>query len=90
MKNQVANIAKIYAILNGIACVIMGFVMMEDALIIGAVFLGVGVVMSFFIYCIGEGIQLLQDIKDGTKDTTAAVKNTPSGAAPAEAELPSI
>ncbi len=69
--NAVAKIAKVYAILNAIAWVFIA-IELYDNLRLGQGWIAffsfaAGLVASFFIYCIGEGLQLLQDIKDGTR-----------------------
>ena len=65
MKNTIAMIAKGYAVVNGCAGAVLAALMSEilGGLVAFCAFLVI-LVASFFIYCIGEGIQLLQDIKD--------------------------
>ena len=89
MKNKVASIAKGYAIANGVAGVIIGLSLMGEYIAVVGLFVMLVVALaSFFIYCIGEGIQLLQDIKDGTKETKVAVSS--AAKAKVEEELPTI
>ena len=79
-KNIVAYILKIYAIVNAVVgCIIGLFWLSEDIellSILSIFFIGLCLVFSFGIYAFGEVIQLLQDIKDGTKGTIDSIKNT--------------
>lgn len=86
-KNKVASILKAYSIINGIACIILGFILkenlpyaVEDLWIIEV---AAGVFISFLIYACGEVIQLLQDIKNNTERTQPVNNNT-------DDELPEI
>ena len=79
-KNLVAQILKIYAIVNAVAGLFI-FISMQDSYVdfiesMSFMFLGLCIVVSFGIYAFGEVIQLLQDIKDGTKGTIDSIKNT--------------
>ncbi|TJX12724.1 hypothetical protein E9840_12190 [Tissierella creatinini] len=79
MKNTIAKLIKIYAIINGIACIILALVLSSSDLFTNysspfyeqgfPVFVfvaGTGIVVSFGIYALGEIIDLLQGIKDNT------------------------
>ena len=51
------------------------------------IFLGACIVVSFGIYAFGEVVQLLQDIKDGTKGTITTIQKQNNND---NDELPSI
>ena len=51
------------------------------------IFLGAWIVVSFGIYAYGEVVQLLQDIKDGTKGTITTIQKQNNND---NDELPSI
>ena len=73
-ENGVASILKVYGVLNGIACVFIGFYLNSN-LPYGFEYLWIveiaaGIVVSFLIYAFGEAIQLLQDIGDNTRTDT--------------------
>ena len=76
-KNIVAQILKIYAIVNAVAGLLISL-SMHDSYVdliesLSFVFFGLSIVVSFGIYAFGEVIQLLQDIKDGTKGTIDSI-----------------
>ena len=77
-KNMVAVILKVYAIVNAIIGCIIGLSGLSGSYneifnMVYTIFLGACIVVSFGIYAFGEVVQLLQDIKDGTKGTIATV-----------------
>ena len=76
-QNMVAKILKIYAIVNAVAGLLISL-SMHDSYVdliesLSFVFFGLSIVVSFGIYAFGEVIQLLQDIKDGTKGTMNSI-----------------
>lgn len=82
-RNVVATILKVYAILNAL-CGFVIFLSMQDSYYgavgdfmsnISILFLSACIVVSFIIYAFGEVVQLLQDIKDGTRGTIATIQN---------------
>ena len=80
-KNLVAKILQVYACLNAIAWVIMAFIIAGDIDgIVAVIMCAAGILVSFFIYALGEIIELLNQIKVNTAN--APVVN--------EEELPEI
>lgn len=84
MKNTVAKVLKIYAIINAACGLLLGLYWRGDSdspIIVGICiyFIAISIVASFGIYAFGEVVQLLQDIKDGTNQTvnTIQVQATP-------------
>ena len=79
MQNQniVAKILKIYAIVNAVAGLLISLSMHDSYVDLiesfSFVFFGLSIVVSFGIYAFGEIVQLLQDIKDGTKGTIDSI-----------------
>ena len=70
-RNMVANVIKIYAIINAVCGLFLAIVVhkiFDDGFITFAVLIW-GLVISFTIYAVGEVISLLQDIKDQTEAT---------------------
>ena len=66
--NKVAQVFKVYAIINAIVVLLASMIIANDTgeilfFIIGA---ALGVFINFLLYACGELIQLLQDIKDNT------------------------
>ena len=86
--NTVAKILKVYAIINAVAGCILGLIAADtfNAALV-ALFIGLCIVTSFVIYAFGEVIQLLQDIKDGTRSTIKTIQNQNNSD---NDELPSI
>ena len=79
-KNIVAQILKIYAIVNAVVGLFI-FLSMQESYVdliesLSFVFLGACIVVSFGIYAFGEVIQLLQDIKDNTQGTINSVSKS--------------
>lgn len=79
-KNIVAQILKIYAIVNAVVGLFI-FLSMQESYVdliesLSFVFLGVCIVVSFGIYAFGEVIQLLQDIKDNTQGTINSISKS--------------
>ena len=70
-KNMVANVIKIYAIINAVCELIVAIIAHKalDNWFITLCVLFIGIVTSFAIYAVGEVISLLQDIKDRTEAT---------------------
>ena len=79
-KNIVAQILKIYAIVNAVVGLFIFLSMQESYLdlieSLSFVFLGACIVVSFGIYAFGEVIQLLQDIKDNTQGTINSISKS--------------
>lgn len=68
--NIVAKILQVYAYLNVIAgCILAYFVACEQSELIGIVMFAVTLISSFFIYALGEIIDLLHRIKCNTDGT---------------------
>lgn len=91
-KNMVAVILKVYAIVNAIIGCIIGLSGLSDSYneifnMVYTIFLGACIVVSFGIYAFGEVVQLLQDIKDGTKGTITTIQKQNNND---NDELPSI
>ena len=79
-KNIVAQILKIYAIVNAVVGLFI-FLSMQESYVdsiesLSFVVLGACIVVSFGIYAFGEVIQLLQDIKDNTQGTINSVSKS--------------
>lgn len=79
-KNIVAQILKIYAIVNAVVGLFI-FLSMQESYVdliesLSFVFLGACIVVSFGIYAFGEVIQLLQDIKDNTQGTINSISKS--------------
>ena len=76
-KNMVAQIIKVDAWLNGLAGFFIGADVGKLIGIQGAGFFVCSsvIVVSFLLYCIGEGLQLLEDIKTISDDTRKQMKN---------------
>ena len=71
MKNKVALIAKGYAVVNAIVGIIIATLLGNSV----SIYVAAGsIVLSFLFYCVGEGLQLLQDIKDTINSKNEAVK----------------
>ena len=72
-KNTVASILKVYGIINGIACIILGLVTRDNLPYtleyLATVEIAAGIVVSFLIYALGEVIQLLHDLKINTSSS---------------------
>ena len=69
VKNTVAQILKIYAIINFFCCLILSIVIGDKVNIngIGIYFFAASLVTNFIIFAIGEVVQLLHDIKINTQ-----------------------
>lgn len=66
-QNIVAKILQVYACLNAAAWVILAFIIADEmGGIIAILSFAVGVLVSFFIYALGEIIELLNQIKLNT------------------------
>ena len=71
-KNDVAQALQVYAILNAIAGIFLGFSLMQSlGTGTGIIVIAAVAVSSFVIYAFGEIIQLLQNISDNTRHTTS-------------------
>lgn len=89
-KNKVANIIKIYSIVNAVAGVIIGCVVgYEVDAGVGFVVAAACAIASFGIYALGEIIQLLHDIKMNTLGTKEAV-GAPKGKTFDSSALPKL
>ena len=77
-KNTVAQVLKIYAVINFIACIIFSFIIGKDINIdgIGIYFFAVSLVTNFAIFAFGEVVQLLHDIKSNTSNHATAPGTT--------------
>lgn len=66
--NHVANILKVYGILNAAASIIIAFILGDELPydLLWIIVAGTGIVFSFLIFAFGEAIQLLHDIKRNT------------------------
>ena len=75
-KNTVAQILKVYAVINFIACIILSLIIGKDINIdgIGIYFFAVSLVTNFAIFAFGEVVQLLHDIKINTNHQTQGVE----------------
>lgn len=66
-KNIVAKILQVYACLNAAAWVILALIIAgEMGGIVAVISFAVGILVSFFIYALGEIIELLNQIKLNT------------------------
>lgn len=67
MNNFVANVIKIYSVVNFIGDIILTLIVLDSmGGFYAFVFFFIGLVVSFGMYAFGEIISLLQDIKDNT------------------------
>ena len=75
MKNKVADIIKIYAIVNAVCGLFVGcYVGYESySFVIGFIIVVAVAIASFILYAFGEVIQLLHDIKMNTLGTKEIV-----------------
>ena len=75
-KNMVAKILQIYALVNAVAGAIMTFIL-ADSLewTIALIWFALVLVVSFFIYAIGEIIELLTEIKLNTRGAAPVVED---------------
>ena len=65
--NTVADVLKGYGILNAVAGVIVGLVLLsKESTLVGIVFIAIVLVASFGIYAFGEVVELLHQIKMNT------------------------
>lgn len=91
MQNTVAKILKIYAVINALAGIFLGFYMSQEFIPeFCFVFAGACIVASFGIYAFGEVVQLLQDIKDGTNHTAHTIEVHAPAADIDDDQLPKI
>ena len=79
MKNTVAKVLKIYAIVNAGCGLLLGLywgVESDSPIILDICIcvIAISIVASFGIYAFGEVVQLLQDIKDGTNNTAHTIE----------------
>lgn len=66
-KNLVAKILQVYACLNAAAWVVLALILAGDmGGIVAAILCAAGILVSFFIYALGEIIELLYQIKLNT------------------------
>ena len=66
-KNLVAKILQVYACINAVAGIILAiFIAAEMSGIVAFIFGALAIVVSFFIYALGEIIELLDQIKLNT------------------------
>ena len=92
MKNTVAKVLKIYAIVNAACGLLLGLYwgVESDSLIICICFIAISIVASFGIYAFGEVVQLLQDIKDGTNKTAHTIQVQAASNSSNDDQLPRI
>lgn len=91
MKNRISKIAKVFGIVTASMGGILGlYYMIDYDGTIGAIVLVAGLISGFFFYAFGEIIQLLQDIKDNTKELDKVAKHTKSAFTVDTNELPGI
>lgn len=85
-KNTVAQVLKVYAIINFIAGIILSFTIGSDIIDgIGIYFFAVSLVINFAIFAFGEVVQLLHDIKINTSNQThVAEEETTATISPSE------
>ncbi len=77
-KNTVAQVLKVYAVINFIVCIILSIVIGKNIDIdeIGIYFFAVSLVTNFAIFAFGEVVQLLHDIKINTSNHATASSTT--------------
>lgn len=74
--NTVADVLKGYGILNAVAGVIVGLVLLsKESTLVGIVFIAVVLVASFGIYAFGEVVELLHQIKMNTAVNSLSKKS---------------
>ena len=75
-KNTVAQVLKVYAIINFIAGIILSIVIGKNIDIdgIGIYFFAASLVINFVIFAFGEVVQLLHDIKINTSNQTQGIE----------------
>lgn len=80
-KNLVAKILQVYACLNAAAWLILALIVAGDiGGILAFILCAAGLIVSFFIYALGEIIELLNQIQENTAKKSEA----------AETEIPEI
>ena len=90
MKNTVAKVLKIYAIVNAACGLLLGLywgVESDSPIILD---ICICFVASFGIYAFGEVVQLLQDIKDGTNKTAHTIQVQAASNSSNDDQLPRI
>ena len=77
-KNTVAQVLKIYAIINFIVGLILSIVISRNVDIdgIGIYFFAASLVINFVIFAFGEVVQLLHDIKINTSNHATSSSTT--------------
>lgn len=74
--NTVADVLKGYGILNAVAGVIVGLVLLsKESTLVGIVFIAIVLVASFGIYAFGEVVELLHQIKMNTTVNSLSEKS---------------
>lgn len=63
-KNKVAILLKIFSIIILIVGIIVGIIQLDTYSILGISYIIVSIILSIFIYGLGEIVQLLEDIKN--------------------------
>ena len=71
-KNIVAQVLKVYAIINFVVCLIMSVNIGNIFDGMGIYFFAVSLVVNFGIFAFGEVVQLMQDIKINTQNQTSS------------------
>lgn len=72
--NKIATALLIYAIVNALIGFFVFASLIDDSSVIAASLLGTCITFSFFIYALGEIIQLLQDIKDESRNASQTIQ----------------
>ena len=95
MKNTVAKVLKIFAIVNAACGLLLGLywgVESDSPIILDICicFIAISIVASFGIYAFGEVVQLLQDIKDGTNKTAHTIQVQAASNSSNDDQLPRI
>ena len=66
-ENRVASVIKILSAIIVIIGIIIGLYNLEDSVGVSLLYILVSIIISIFVYAIGEGLQLLQEIAINTK-----------------------
>lgn len=66
--NIVAKVLQVYAYVNTVAGIILALLLIEDwGALVAAIVFAIVFVVNFFIFALGEIIDLLQNIKENTR-----------------------
>ena len=72
--NKIATALLIYAIVNALIGFFVFASLIDDSSVIAASLLSTCITFSFFIYALGKIIQLLQDIKDESRNASQTIQ----------------